>query len=174
MTDIDYIAKTKNWIEKVVIGLNLCPFAAQPLMRDKLLFILNEGSQENSILEDVNRVLHQLIQKKAETAIIIAPNVDLDFESWYYYISDLQEHVDNIHIDSFVLVAFHPQFQYANSNIEDTSNATNRSPYPMIHILKSESLTRASESDIDLEQLVDDNKELLSTMSWDQLRSLYH
>ncbi len=175
MTHQDYINLTKNWIQKVVIGLDLCPFAAAPIKEDKVRFLVNEEDDNIALVNDLSDLSLTLLEpsNNNETAFLIIPSTDLGFEDFFHFTQVAQDIMDKTHPSTFVLVAFHPEFRYDGSTQEDTANATNRSPYPMIHVLKEKSLTEAAHT-IDVEQLVNRNQRILSEMSWDSIKELLH
>lgn len=180
MEDQDYISQTQEWIHNFVIGLDLCPFAALPMSNGQGLFVVNQEQDNvviaNHVLELAKELSKDLSKKEDrlfETAFLITPQVDLEFEDFYELTQAIQQILDESHPGSFVLVAFHPEFRYQEHDPDDTTNATNRSPYPMIHILKETSLTYAAESE-DIDQLVNRNRETLSAMSWDSIKRLSH
>lgn len=146
----------------------------------QVLFVTNQEKDNaviaNHVLEMVDELSNESSEKDIETyetAFLITPNLDLDFEDFYELTQAIQQILDNSHPGRFVLVAFHPEFRYQEQELLDTANATNKSPHPMIHILKESSLTYAAQS-ADIEQLVNRNKEILSAMSWDSIKRLSH
>lgn len=176
----DYISQTQEWIRHFVIGLDLCPFAALPMSNHQVLFATNHEKDNVAIANHVVEMAGKISKaptmeedSKYETAFLITPNVDLGFEDFYELTQAIQQIMDNRHPSRFVLVSFHPEFRYQDHEPNDTTNATNRSPYPMIHILKESSLSFAAES-MDIDQLVKRNREILSTISWDSIKRLSH
>ena len=183
MEDQDYISQTQGWIQSFVIGLDLCPFAALPMNNEQVLFVVNQDQDNIAIANHVLELVLKLGSKQDtvstkdadlyETAFLITPTTVLGFEDFYEVTQAIQQILDDRFNEQFVLVAFHPEFRYQGHESDDTTNATNRSPYPMIHILKESSLTFAAES-TNIEQLVDRNRETLSAMSWDRIKRLSH
>ena len=180
MEDQDHIAYTKAWIHDFVIGLDLCPFAVLPMSNGQILFVANLEQDNVVIANHVLEIAHELSNvspeknsESYETAFLITPNLNLDFEDFYELTQTIQQILDDRYNEAYVLVAFHPEFRYQGHEHHDTTNATNRSPYPMIHILKETSLTYAAESR-DIDQLVNRNRETLSQMSWDSIKRLSH
>ncbi len=175
MDDSFYISQTRRWIEKVVVGLNLCPFAVQPFQNNKIHIKVNSEDQSSPIINDVlEESLHLSASTKYETSFIITPNIRLGFEAYYDFVSDIQDLIQSAYNVSMMLIVFHPEFRYANSDYDDTGNATNRSPFPMIHLLKQSSLDEVSTSNYDIGAMLEKNRILLGDMSWDEIRSLYH
>jgi len=158
-----------------VIGLGLCPFASAPYLERRILFSVHHETDLAPLTNEVLEVCRSLTNRSShyETALFIAPHLKMDFESFNDYVMDLQDALDDRDPLTFVLVAFHPHFRYDQEDVESTTNATNRSPYPMIHVLKNSSLTMASQSGVNINQLLKSNQSKLSAMSWDQIRSRY-
>ena len=173
-TESYYLVQTKRWIEKIVIGLNLCPFAKKPFFDGQISYKVN---QEDQLVPLVNEVIEESMKLNSttdfETSLIILPGISLTFENFNDFILDLQELLDKDQEYQMKLIAFHPEFRYADSQPDETANATNRSPYPMIHILKKSSLEIAKNSQIDIPGLLINNKNRLSSMSWEEIRLLY-
>ncbi len=164
-----YIQKTKNWIQKIVIDLNLCPFAKEPFGSDRILYVVIE---EPSTIPVVNEVLEtiDLLNKtdKWDTAFIITPGIDLLFQEYLNFVNDLQELVSQELPDFVKLIAFHPDFQYRDTPIESTQNATNRSPFPMIHILRKSDLDQLSDHS---KPVTEHNRTVLLALSWKDIHS---
>jgi hypothetical protein len=132
-------SQTMNWIRKVVIGYNLCPFAAQPLRENRLNVSIVRGNDPELIAATV---LHEMIfhLEKPGTTVVVAPEYyPDDFELYMSLVQYLEEEVidENDDLRGEVQIApFHPLFQFEGSGSDGVDNYTNRSPYPMFHILR--------------------------------------
>ena len=132
-------SKTMNWIRKVVIGYNLCPFAEKPLRENKLNISVVRGNDHKEV---ASAVLHDMIyhSEKPGTTVVVAPEYyPDDFEQYMSLVQYLQDEVleENEDIRGEVQIApFHPLFQFEGSEMQGVDNYTNRSPYPMFHILR--------------------------------------
>ena len=172
----DYISETQEWIQNFVIGLDLCPFAALPMSNHQVLFAINQEKDNVAIANHVLELAEKLSEKNLsahQTAFLITPDIDLSFEDYYELSLAIQQILDDSFLREFVLVAFHPEFRYQDHEHHETANATNRSPYPKIHILKESSLAFAAQS-ADVKQIVERNQIILSKMSWDQIKTFGH
>jgi hypothetical protein len=137
----------KNWIQKVVIGLNFCPFAAKPFHLDKIVYLVHNEQDILMYIKQFYAALRELQEEPAdviETAFIIYPQSFLDFDDYLSFVSLLQNFLEkNQFEDDFQLASFHPDYQFEGSQPNDLSNVTNRSPFPLIHIIRSESVQQA-------------------------------
>lgn len=167
MSSSTYINRTKDWIAKFVVGLNLCPFAKHPLENGHIRYIV---IPENDLTGIMNKILSEIDflidapMHEVETTLIILPDVDLPFENFYDFgsiITDILEEHD--YSDEVQLVAFHPQFRYERTDPEDVSNYTNRSPYPMMHLLRQLSIEAAANEFMGLE-IATRNQETLTQL----------
>lgn len=155
----DIINITKSWIEKIVIGLNFCPFAAQPFKSNSIHYEVVVESNLNAVLGEFSKVCTQLNDDESiETSLIILPEHFDDFEQ-YLDLVDLCEQLLIMEDLSGVyqVASFHPQYLFAGSEESDPSNYTNRSPFPMIHILREDSLTTAIDKHVDVDSIPENN-----------------
>jgi hypothetical protein len=150
MDDAQIIAKTCRWLERAVIGLNLCPFAASPYRAGRVHFIV---SQERSAAGLTSDLEHALLDLQAadpdqrETTLLIHPWVLNDFAEYNLFLEVCDALVAELHLEGELQVAsFHPDYQFAGTSPQDVENCTNRSPFPTLHLLREESVSRAVES----------------------------
>jgi len=143
-TEIDIV---KHWIEKVVIGLNFCPFAAKPFNLDKIIYLVHKEEDISLYVKQFYAVLRELQEEPAEvleTAFIIYPHSFQDFKEYLNYLNLLNDFLEMNHLEKeFQLASFHPSYQFMGSTPDDVTNYTNKSPFPIIHILRSESVLEA-------------------------------
>lgn len=172
MTKAQYILHTKRWIRQFVIKLNLCPFAAEPFLANQIGYTVNLENHSvpiiNSILEEAEKLTNS---DHIETSFVILPEMKLSFESLYDFVNDIQELISGKKYE-IKLIAFHPEFRYDGALPNDTSNATNRSPYPMVHLIKKTSLEKARNSAFDINEIPVKNEILLMGMTWSEIKSL--
>lgn len=139
----------KNWIEKVVIGLNFCPFAAKPFNTDKIVYLIHKEEDIPTLLKQFYAVLRELQEEAVEvleTAFIIYPQSFQDFHDYLSFVALLHSFLEkNQFEEEFQLASFHPAYQFEGSQPNDLSNVTNRSPFPLVHIIRSESIRKAVE-----------------------------
>ena len=145
---------TKQWLEKAVIGLNLCPFAKAPHVKNLVRIVVSEARHLDGFLEDLDRELQLLGKTPAselETTLLVVEN----------------------ELEGIVQIApFHPDFQFEGTEADDISNYTNRSPYPTLHLIREDSIAKAAEAFPDASAIFDRNIALLEKMGhegWDKL-----
>ncbi|EKM32495.1 hypothetical protein VCHENC02_1951, partial [Vibrio harveyi] len=146
-TDINAITEQVNqWLNDVVIGLNLCPFAAKPQRNKQIKIFVSEALQEEALLEDI---LLQLIElsntepEKLETTLVVVPNMLQDFWDYNFFIDWVEGLIKQQDWEGIFQVAtFHPDYCFGGAEPEDDENLTNRSPYPVFHLIREESMEK--------------------------------
>lgn len=155
------IALTRRWVEKAVIGLNLCPFAKAVYVKDQVRFVLSDASTPEALLEQLVEELLLLRDTPAEqidTTLIVHPDVLSDFLDYNDFLDNADAAVEALDLQGILQVAsFHPQYQFAGVAPDDASNYTNRSPYPTLHLLREDSVERAVAAFPDPEVIVERN-----------------
>jgi hypothetical protein len=140
------IEHTKKWIESVVIGLNLCPFAKHPYQNNKIHFAEIDSNEDETILNAIATEMLFLAKTEAteiETSILIAPQLT-DFEEYLDFLDIANVIVEELELEGIIQVAsFHPDYQFAETDPKDVENYTNRAPYPMFHFLRENSVEKA-------------------------------
>lgn len=141
------ISQTKKWITDVVIGCNFCPFAAREMKRNTVRFIVSESESMEECLTAFLEACRQLDDDESiETILVIFPNLTGDFEEYLDLVEMSEELIESEEYEGIYQVAsFHPEYQFAGVAADDPANFTNRSPYPMLHLLREESLEKALE-----------------------------
>jgi uncharacterized protein len=160
-TASDPITQTRYWLEAAVIGLNLCPFAKAPYIKDKIRFVVTGAEDEESLLQALSEEL-DLLQNtpmdEIETTLLIHPDVLQDFFDYNEFLTAAEALLTERDLDGEIQIAsFHPLYQFSGTKKDDPTNNTNRSPYPMLHLLREDSIDRALESDQDADQILERN-----------------
>ena len=141
------IAETRAWVRRAVIGLNLCPFARAVDVKDQIRYVFSDATDPETLLATLIVELQRLADTDPEvvdTTMLIHPRVLADFEDFNDFLELADAAVEDLDLDGVLQVAsFHPQFQFADTEIDDVTNATNRSPYPTLHLLREDSVDRA-------------------------------
>jgi hypothetical protein len=141
------IAATRTWLEKAVIGLRLCPFAADVHLHDRVRYFVSERRSGAALLEELAGELHALLAADplvCETTLLIHPAVLTDFGEYNDFLEQSDALLTSLGLDGELQIAsFHPAYQFAGTDVQDIENYTNRSPYPMLHLLRETSVTRA-------------------------------
>jgi hypothetical protein len=142
------IAETRHWVEKAVIGLRLCPFAATPYLRGQVRYRVSEQATAPELAEDLAEELKYLAAtdpEVCETSLLIHPYVLRDFLDYNQFLDQADATVASLGLEGELQIAsFHPAYQFAGSAPDDIENYSNRSPYPMLHILREASVQRAT------------------------------
>ncbi len=176
------INQTKNWVSAVVVGCNFCPFAAREVQRGSIHYEVNYETDLDQVLQSVAKIFEQLNSDAGiETSLLILPNGFDDFENYLQLVDLAQELLESEDYEGvYQLASFHPQYLFAGTNESDPSNYTNRSPYPMLHFLREQSVSFAVDSHPDIDAVPQRNirftkdkgilfmKELLASCSRDK------
>lgn len=166
MKDEKIIESVRQWVETVVVGLNLCPFAKRELVKNRVRFSVAKTKTEEGLLAALQSEL-ELMQKddSIETSLLIHPNVLKDFfdyNEFLYFANDL---VDKLSLEGVIQIAsFHPDYQFGGVSPQDVENYTNRSPFPILHLIREEGLERAIANYPDSEWIPEHNIQLLKEL----------
>jgi len=149
-TPAQAIATTRDWLEKVVIGLNLCPFAKAVHVQDRIRYRVSDATTTDALRATLREELEHLAAadpETCETTLLIHPHVLEDFFDYNDFLSVAERTVKKLKLDGVLQVAsFHPQYQFADAAPDSIENYTNRSPWPMLHLLRESSIERAIDS----------------------------
>jgi hypothetical protein len=171
------IAETRAWVDRVVIGLNLCPFAKAVQVKGLVRYVVSEATDTDALLADLRDEL-QLLAATAptqiDTTILIHPQVLTDFIDYSYFLPKADGVLKALGLRGELQIAsFHPDYQFADTAPGDITNATNRSPYPILHLLREESIDRAVAAFPDPEAIYANNMRTLEALGkegWEALR----
>lgn len=139
------VTQTKNWIKNVVIDCNFCPFASKPFMQKSIQYSV----QDSFSVKDISNLLKQELEflnghKNIETGFIIFPNDFKDFQEYLTLVKQAEIALSKLGYDGIYQVAsFHPDYLFADADEDDPANYTNRSIYPMLHLLREDSISKA-------------------------------
>ena len=161
MTHEEIIAATRLWLEKAVIGLNLCPFAKAVHVKKQIRYVVSEATTPEALCEELVaelRTLRDSDPEKIDTTLLIHPYVLTDFLDF----NDFLDVVDLVTAeaefnDAFQVASLHPRYQFAGTQVDDIENYTNRSPYPTLHLLREASVDRAVDAFPDADHIADVN-----------------
>ena len=173
--DNDTLINTvRQWVEQLVIGYNLCPFAKRELVRERVRFVVSRAQDEEQLLVDLENELTLLgADEGIETTLLITPQVLQDFFDFNQFLGRADQRVAQLKLKGvFQIASFHPDYQFGGTEPDDAENYTNKSPYPVLHLLREASLDRAIENYPDAESIPERNIEQLELMGSDQLRRL--
>lgn len=170
---------TKDWVERVVVGLNLCPFAAPVLRKDALrIHIAHKAKTPQeafaAALKELE-ILHDASPTKIATTLIVYPQALHDFEVYLDVVAALEAGIEaaGLHV-VFQIASFHPNYIFGDVEEDDQANFTNRSPFPTIHILREDDMEHAITHHPNTELIPEQNIARLRAMSADELSSWFH
>ncbi len=146
-TDAQVVQDTVAWLERAVIGLNLCPFAKSVHVKGQVHYAVSHATDRNELLTDLIFELNQLVahdSKARDTTLLIAPDCLQDFLDFNDFLAKADRALAKLKLDGVLQIAsLHPQYQFAGTAEDDVTNFTNRSPYPTLHLLREDSIDRA-------------------------------
>ncbi|UVW30262.1 DUF1415 domain-containing protein [Massilia sp. H6] len=170
------LAATRGWLERAVIGLNLCPFAKAVYIKEQVRLVVSSARTPEALLEQLMDELQHLSDTPAadtDTTLLIHPFVLNDFEDYNEFLDVADAAVEDMHLDGELQVAsFHPDYQFADSDPNDIANYTNRAPYPILHLLREDSIDRAVEAFPEAAEIFEKNIETMEKLGhdgWDKL-----
>ncbi|MGJ7554192.1 DUF1415 domain-containing protein [Variovorax sp. RB3P1] len=161
-------ADMRRWLERAVIGLNLCPFAKAVHVKGQIHYAVYESTEQADLMDALlsqARDLAALDAAQRDTTLLIAPNTLADFLDFNDFTARAERQLARAGYDGvFQLASFHPQFQFAGTEADDIGNATNRAPYPTLHLLREDSVDRAVEAFPDAEAIFERNIDTLQAL----------
>ena len=173
----DVVLATQTWLEKAVIGLNLCPFAAAVHLHDRIRYFVSQACSPAMLLQDLLSELRALDAADpdcCETTLLIHPDVLVDFGDYNDFLPRADDAVAELGLAGVIQIAsFHPQYQFADAGPDDISNYTNRSPYPMLHLLRESSVERAVMRHPDTTRIYKSNIETMRRLGHEGWRRLW-
>jgi len=171
MTDDDRpIEETKQWLEYFVIKHNFCPFATKPFHDNRIRYVVCMSTDEKDLADkliDEILFLKDADPQEIETTLVIAPRILAEFPDYNQFLDVADAIMDDLNVEGIIQVAsFHPDYQFADLDRDDVRNYTNRSPYPMFHLIRENSVEKAR-AQMDTESIPIRNMELLMELGID-------
>jgi uncharacterized protein len=170
------IADTVQWLERAVIGLNLCPFAKAVHVKKQIRYAVSSATTSEELLQDLIRELEKLAEtsaEKIETTLLIHPHVLTDFLDYNDFLDVVDSALVELDlVDELQVASMHPQYQFADTHENDIENYTNRSPYPTLHLLREASVDQAVAAFPEADKIFDRNIETMRKLGhdgWDKL-----
>lgn len=170
------VAATRKWLERAVIGLNLCPFAKSVHVKEQVRYVVSNATTPEQLLETLMDELQRLSDtspEQVDTTLLIHPFVLNDFEDYNEFLDVADVALEDMQLEGELQVAsFHPDYQFADTDANDITNYTNRAPYPILHLLREDSIARAVEAFPQAEQIFEKNIETMEKLGhegWDKL-----
>ena len=162
------IADTVRWLEKAVIGLNLCPFAKSVHVKGQIHYVVSQATDAEGVAMDLHRELEALAEispEKRDTTLLILPQALQDFLDFNDFLEIADAMVEELDLGGILQVAsFHPLFQFEGTDVDDVTNCTNRAPYPTLHLLREDSIDKAVEAFPEAEMIYERNMQVLEDM----------
>jgi hypothetical protein len=159
------IEVVQAWIEKAVIGLNLCPFAKSVYVKKQIRYVVSTATNDDALLDDLERELKALQAvdtEEVDTTLLILTDMLGDFLDYNDFLDTADELIDELELQGEIQIAsFHPGYQFAGTQADDIENYTNRSPYPILHLLRESSIDRAVAAYPDAKNIYEKNMETL-------------
>ncbi|GAB3369293.1 DUF1415 domain-containing protein [Lysobacter rhizosphaerae] len=176
MSGDDPIALTRRWLERAVIGLNLCPFAKAVYVKEQVRFVLSEARDSDALYQQLHAELLWLRDadpQQTDTTLIVHPYVLTDFLDYNDFLDLADGLVAELGLEGDIQIAsFHPDYQFAGTARDDVGNCTNRSPYPTLHLLREASVERAVAAFPDPDAIVTRNIATLERLGSEGWRAL--
>lgn len=174
MKESRYVDATRRWVERVVVALNLCPFARKELVQERIRFVCSEAVSEEALLCDVHDELQYLEQHPdVETTLLIHPRVLQDFSAYLDGLADAEALLAHLGFEGvYQIASFHPDYQFAGTDNGAAENYTNRSPYPMMHLLREQSLEQAIAGYPDIDSIPRNNIDRVASLGVPAMRAM--
>ena len=168
------ISAVRCWVETLVVAKNLCPFAKRELDSNRARFTVTAATTEEQLLQALHAELQLLDNDHTiATTLLIHPWVLQDFSDYNQFLSQAEHLLLQLGLSGvYQLASFHPHYQFNGTTTDAAENYTNRAPYPLLHVLREESLARAIESYPNVEQIPIRNIEQMNSLGEDKLRAL--
>jgi hypothetical protein len=175
--DQQIIDDVRTWLDEVVIGLNLCPFAAKPRNENRVRIVVSHATSAEALLDDLQRELEHLADtpvEQLETTLLAIPDMLEDFEDYNDFLDAVDIWLEQFGWEGELQVAsFHPQYQFADTEPDDAGNLTNRSPWPLLHIIREESLEQAIEHFPDVDGIPERNIRRMEALTAEERQRLF-
>jgi hypothetical protein len=174
LKDSEIIGSVQRWVESFVVDMNLCPFARHELIKNRIRFALTAAQTEEELLIALQTELELLDSDTSiETTLLIHAKVLQHFYDYNQFLNYADKLLLQMGFEGvYQIASFHPHYQFGNTDPDAAENYTNRSPYPMLHIIREESITRAIADSPHLDQVSARNIKLMNQLGKDRLRAL--
>ena len=176
MNDEEILSKTRHWLEKAVIGLNLCPFAKAVYVKNQMRLVVSHARHADDLLEELDRELDLLVAtpvEELETTLLIHASLFEEFLDFNDFLEIAEGVVDEHGLDGVVqLASFHPQFQFEGTEPDDIGNFTNRAPFATLHLLREESVGRAVDTYPEVDTIYQNNIKTMQKLGHEGWKTL--
>lgn len=174
MNPEEYLQPVKNWVESIVVGLNLCPFAKRELVKNRVRFELSDAKTEDELLAHLkNEIILLDDNDSVETTLLIHPFVFTDFFEYNQFLDSADRLLIELDRDGIYQIAsMHPDYQFGGTEPSDLENYTNRAPYPLLHLIREDSMETAIANYKDSDLIPDNNIALLESMGFEKVQAM--
>jgi hypothetical protein len=168
---------TQRWLERAVIGLNLCPFAKSVFVKKQIRYALTAANTADELLAELEQELTLLASTppdQLDTTLLIHPQAMTDFLDYHFFLAEVDALLRNLDYEGvFQIASLHPQYEFSGSAPDDIANFTNRSPYPTLHLLRESSIDRAVAAFPDAANIFERNIETMENMGHEGWKKLW-
>jgi hypothetical protein len=168
LTDAQIKHDMRQWLERAVIGLNLCPFAKGVHVKGQIHYHVSRATEAQAIRAELVTQLQELAASdpaQRDTTLLMVPDGLADFLDFNNFLAEAEQVLDELDLDGVLQIAsFHPDFQFAGTRADDITNATNRAPYPTLHLLREDSIDRAVQAFPEAESIFEQNMQTLENL----------
>lgn len=172
-TDVEN--SVRKWLENMVIGLNLCPFAKSVYIKNQVRIVVYEGEEDELLgcIESELLYLRKTPDTEIDTTLVVVPHLLKDYYDFNDFLIYTDALIEEMGLEGEIQIAdFHPYYQFAGTQKEDVENYTNRSPYPIFHLLRESSIDRAVEQFPDAAEIFERNISKMQTLGIEKLKTL--
>lgn len=173
----DIVARTQTWLERAVIGLNLCPFAKSVFVKKQVRYAVTAATTADELLVELEQELHLLARtdpSELDTTLLIHPKAMTDFLDYHFFLAEVDALIRNLDYEGvFQVASLHPQYEFAGSEPDDIANYTNRSPFPTLHLLRESSIDRAVAAFPDAADIFERNIETMERLGHEGWKKLW-
>lgn len=170
------VRDTREWVERVVIGLNLCPFAKAVQVKGQVHYAVSHAGDQRELLDDLRQELDALLSlapAERDNTLLMVPGCLHDFLDFNDFLGRAERLVRKRRLDGVIqLASFHPDYRFEGAGEADVANFTNRSPYPTLHLLREQSIDRAVQAFPHAETIYEANIETLKNLGYEGLQAL--
>lgn len=168
--------EVRRWVERLVVAEGLCPFAAKPMREQRVRVFCSEALDAGGVYRDFLAEVEQLLavdESVVETSLMVVPRALADFDDYLDMLAELESALQELELEDLLQVAsFHPDYRFAGEGKNSPTHYTNRSPYPVFHLIRQASITRARESGSGVEEIPQRNQQRMCELGIDYLKRL--
>lgn len=166
----------EHWLDELVIGLNLCPFAARPRRQNAIHIEISHAQRNDEIIKQLDTEFCRLSsQASIETSLLVLCGYHSDFFTYCDLLYQGERHLQKSGYEgTYQLASFHPEYQFAGTEPDDKENLTNRAPYPILHVLREDSLSRVIDQYPDTHLIPERNIEQMNLLTSADIQRLFY